>query len=146
MHLLYNAMHTIKKIFNWYKKVYGDRFYLEMQDHGHPKSSTHSAEQKKINDWHMAHAKELGIPLYDRRQRSDMVEMAVRNNDIRETVIVFDTYRNIDPAQRYKRIEQNAARLTDHLYRCCPVPYQFHTEFWTSLYFVYNITNFHKTL
>ena len=47
----------------WYKKTFKDRFYLEMQDHGHPDSSTHSAEQKKVNDWHMAHAEELGIPL-----------------------------------------------------------------------------------
>ena len=47
----------------WYAKVFKDRFYLEMQDHGHPESSTHSAEQKKVNDWHMAHAEELGLPL-----------------------------------------------------------------------------------
>ncbi|MBR2543453.1 DNA polymerase III subunit alpha [Candidatus Saccharibacteria bacterium] len=47
----------------WYKKVFKDRFYLEMQDHGHPDSSTHSLEQKKVNDWHMKHAKELGLPL-----------------------------------------------------------------------------------
>ena len=51
------------KLIDWYKKVFGDRFYLEMQDHGHPLSSTHSAEQKKINDWHMKHAKELGLQL-----------------------------------------------------------------------------------
>ncbi len=51
------------ELIEWYRKVYPDRFYLEMQDHGHPKSTTHSEEQKKVNDWHMAHAKELGLPL-----------------------------------------------------------------------------------
>ena len=51
------------KLIDWYRNVFKDRFYLEMQDHGHPLSSTHSEEQKKVNDWHMAHAKELGLPL-----------------------------------------------------------------------------------
>ncbi len=50
-------------LIEWFRNVFKDRFYLEMQDHGHPKSSTHNTEQKKINDWHMAHAKELGLPL-----------------------------------------------------------------------------------
>ena len=52
-----------KELIEWHKKVYGDRFYLEMQDHGHPDSPTHWKEQQKINDWHMAHAEELGVPL-----------------------------------------------------------------------------------
>ncbi len=26
-----------KKIAQWYKKIFGDRYYLEIQDHGHPK-------------------------------------------------------------------------------------------------------------
>ena len=51
------------ELIEWYKKVYGDRFYLEMQDHGHPDSPTHWKEQQKINEWHMAHAEELGVPL-----------------------------------------------------------------------------------
>ena len=51
------------ELIDWYRNVFKDRFYLEMQDHGHPDSPTHNAEQKKINDWHMAHAKELGLPL-----------------------------------------------------------------------------------
>lgn len=51
------------ELIDWYRNVFKDRFYLEMQDHGHPKSTTHNAEQQKINDWHMAHAEELGLPL-----------------------------------------------------------------------------------
>ena len=51
------------ELVKWYSGVFKDRFYLEMQDHGHPESSTHSAEQKKVNDWHMSHAEELGLPL-----------------------------------------------------------------------------------
>ncbi len=70
------------ELIDWYRNVFKDRFYLEMQDHGHPKSSTHSEEQKKVNDWHMAHAKELGLPLvvtcdahYLRREDQDAHEV-----------------------------------------------------------------------
>jgi DNA polymerase-3 subunit alpha len=52
-----------KKIAEWYKSFLGDRYYLEMQDHGHPKAPKHWAEQKKINDYLMKMSKELGIPL-----------------------------------------------------------------------------------
>ena len=29
------------ELVNWYHQIYGDRFYLEMQDHGHPDSPSH---------------------------------------------------------------------------------------------------------
>ena len=51
------------ELIKWYRNVFKDRFYLEMQDHGHPKSSTHSEKQKVVNDWLMAHAEELNLPL-----------------------------------------------------------------------------------
>ncbi|MBO7718480.1 DNA polymerase III subunit alpha [Candidatus Saccharibacteria bacterium] len=51
------------ELIDWYRNVFKDRFYLEMQDHGHPKSTTYSKEQEKVNLWHMKHAKELGLPL-----------------------------------------------------------------------------------
>ena len=38
------------EIARWYKSVFGDRYYLELQDHGHPKSNTHWDVQAKIND------------------------------------------------------------------------------------------------
>ena len=33
----------------WYKSVFGDRYYLEVQDHGHPDSATAWDVQTKIN-------------------------------------------------------------------------------------------------
>ena len=51
------------ELIEWYRNVFKDRFYLEMQDHGHPKSTTHSEKQKVVNDWLLAHAKELDLPL-----------------------------------------------------------------------------------
>lgn len=53
------AMELVK----WYHKTYGDRFYLEMQDHGHPDSPTHWPVQMKINEGLQKIAKETGLPL-----------------------------------------------------------------------------------
>lgn len=47
----------------WYKSVFGDRYYLELQDHGHPDSTTHWDVQAKINNGLKKIAKELDIPM-----------------------------------------------------------------------------------
>ena len=39
-----------RDIAKWYKSIFGDRYYLELQDHGHPKSNTHWDVQEKINE------------------------------------------------------------------------------------------------
>lgn len=52
-----------KKTAAWYKKVFGDRYYLEVQDHGHPKAPSHSAEQKRVNNGVFKLAAELDIPV-----------------------------------------------------------------------------------
>ena len=51
------------KLVNWYKEVYKDRFYLEMQDHGHPDSPTHDETQNTINEGLQRLAQETGLPL-----------------------------------------------------------------------------------
>lgn len=51
-----------KKTAQWYKKTFGDRYYLEIQDHGHPKHPAHWQEQKAINDQLVKLGKELNIP------------------------------------------------------------------------------------
>ena len=40
------------KIAKWYKSVFGDRYYLELQDHGHLESKTVWDVQVKIN-WYL---------------------------------------------------------------------------------------------
>ncbi len=52
-----------KKLAKWYHSVFGDRFYLEMQDHGHPKSPAPFADQTKVNEGLIKLSKDLGIPL-----------------------------------------------------------------------------------
>lgn len=51
-----------KKIAEWYKSVFGDRYYLELQDHGHPDSKTAWDVQVKINGYVEKLSKELDIP------------------------------------------------------------------------------------
>ncbi len=46
----------------WYKSVFGDRYYLELQDHGHPEAPAHWDKQKIINDGLFRLSKELDIP------------------------------------------------------------------------------------
>ncbi len=46
----------------WYKSVFGDRYYLEVQDHGHPKHPTVWDEQVRINEQLFKLSKELDIP------------------------------------------------------------------------------------
>lgn len=46
----------------WYKKAFGDRYYLEIADHGHPKHTSQWAVQEGINAGLMKIAKALDIP------------------------------------------------------------------------------------
>lgn len=50
------------EIASWYKSVFGDRYYLEIQDHGHPKNPMYNAEQEEINNQVLRLSKELNIP------------------------------------------------------------------------------------
>lgn len=52
-----------REIAKWYKSVLGDRYYLELQDHGHPKSNTHWDVQAKINDGLIKLSRELDIEM-----------------------------------------------------------------------------------
>lgn len=47
----------------WYKKIFGDRYYLEIQDHGHPKNPLYSKEQGVINSKVLELGEELDIPV-----------------------------------------------------------------------------------
>ena len=51
-----------KEIAAWYKKIFGDRYYIEVQDHGHPDHPSKWDEQVRANEQLIALATELGIP------------------------------------------------------------------------------------
>lgn len=50
-----------KKAASWYKSVFGDRYYLELQDHGHPDAPAKWDVQVKINKYLEQLSEELGI-------------------------------------------------------------------------------------
>ena len=52
-----------KEVAAWYKSIFGDRYYLEIQDHGHPDNPLHSDEQQHVNEQVLRLGKELGIPV-----------------------------------------------------------------------------------
>jgi DNA polymerase-3 subunit alpha len=51
-----------KKVASWYKSVFGDRYYLELQDHGHPDNPVQWDVQVKINKYLERLSEELDIP------------------------------------------------------------------------------------
>lgn len=51
-----------KEIAKWYKKVFGDRYYIEIQDHGHPNHTSAWDEQIRVTEESFKIAKELEIP------------------------------------------------------------------------------------
>ncbi|HSW99584.1 MAG TPA: DNA polymerase III subunit alpha [Patescibacteria group bacterium] len=46
----------------WYKKTFGDRYYIEVQDHGHPEHPSKWDEQVVVNRQLIQLAEELAIP------------------------------------------------------------------------------------
>lgn len=52
-----------KKVAEWYKGVFGDRYYIELQDHGHVNHPSAWAEQIAVTEKSLRIAKELNIPM-----------------------------------------------------------------------------------
>ena len=50
-----------ERIASWYKGIFGDRYYLELQDHGHPDCPSKWDVQVKINQYLEQLSTELGI-------------------------------------------------------------------------------------
>lgn len=51
-----------KDIASWYKEVFGDRYYIELQDHGNAKHPSAWAEQVAVTEKSIRIARELDIP------------------------------------------------------------------------------------
>ena len=50
-----------KKVASWYKQVFGDRYYMEVQDHGHPDHAKAWDEQIEVTNQTFKLAKELDV-------------------------------------------------------------------------------------
>ena len=77
-----------KELAKWYRSVYGDDFYLELQDHGHPDCPNHWDVQKIINDGLFRLNKELGIPLV---VTCDSHYLTHENQDAHEILLCIGT-------------------------------------------------------
>lgn len=51
-----------KKTILWYQQLFGDRYYIELMDHGHPSHPTAWREQTDVNERLLELSKELEIP------------------------------------------------------------------------------------
>ena len=87
----------VHELIDWYSKVYEDRFYLEMQDHGHPDSSTHNPEQMKINNRLMELSKETGLDLV---VTCDAHYLKKEDQDAHEVLLCVGTGSNISDEKR----------------------------------------------
>lgn len=61
--LVQGQQQKAEEVATWYKKVFGDRYYLEVQDHGHPKNSKTNETQNRVNESIIAIGKKLDIPI-----------------------------------------------------------------------------------
>ena len=92
-----NDMKRARELIDWYSKVYEGRFYLEMQDHGHPDSSTHNPEQMKVNEALMELSKETGLDLV---VTCDAHYLKKEDQDAHEVLLCVGTGSNISDEKR----------------------------------------------
>ncbi|HVU83749.1 MAG TPA: DNA polymerase III subunit alpha, partial [Puia sp.] len=52
-----------KETAKWYRKIFGDRYYIELMDHGHPEHTAVWEEQKQVNAELLKIAEELNLPV-----------------------------------------------------------------------------------
>lgn len=52
-----------KKVAQWYKSVFKDRYYFELQDHGHPEHPHVWSEQTRVNDLVIKLSNDIDVPL-----------------------------------------------------------------------------------
>lgn len=86
-----------KKIASWYKKIFGDRYYLELQDHGHPEYPSPWSEQTKINGYLEKLSVELDIPM---AITSDGHYLAHDDQDAHEILLCVGTGSYLSDANR----------------------------------------------
>ncbi len=86
-----------RELVEWYRNVYKDRFYLEMQDHGHPDSPTHWDVQNRINQGLQELAKETGLPLV---VTCDAHYLNHEDRDTHEVLLCIGTAANLSDPNR----------------------------------------------
>ena len=85
------------ELVEWYSKLYDGRFYLEMQDHGHPDSPSHWDVQNEINQELAKISKETGLPLV---VTCDAHYLRHEDQDAHEVLLCVGTASNLSNPNR----------------------------------------------
>ncbi|MCL2094531.1 DNA polymerase III subunit alpha [Candidatus Saccharibacteria bacterium] len=97
------------KLAEWYKGLYGDRFYLEMQDHGHKEAPQFWETQRQINDYLKKIGEELDIPLV---VTCDGHYLNPGDQDVHEILLAVGTGSNLSDEKRMS-MREFRLELTD---------------------------------
>lgn len=92
-----NDQKRARELVKWHAEVFKDRFYLEMQDHGHPESPTHWDEQNTVNQGLMKIAEETGLPLV---VTCDAHYLKHESQDAHEILLCVGTAANLSDEKR----------------------------------------------
>lgn len=92
-----NDTKRARELVDWYSNVYKDRFYLEMQDHGHPDSPSHWDVQNNINQHLAKIAEDTGLPLV---VTCDAHYLHSEDQDAHEVLLCVGTASNLSDPNR----------------------------------------------
>ncbi|MBD2872906.1 DNA polymerase III subunit alpha, partial [Paenibacillus arenilitoris] len=91
-HLLYDRPEEAKKAALRYRDIFGDDFYLELQDHG-------MLEQKKVAAAMIGLSKELGIPL---AATNDVHYLRAEDAEVQDALLCIGTGKTLEDADRMR--------------------------------------------
>ncbi|WP_379135853.1 DNA polymerase III subunit alpha, partial [Paenibacillus sp. sgz500958] len=91
-HLLHGRDEEARKAALRYKQIFGEDFYLELQDHGIP-------EQKRVNPKLIALAEELDIELV---VTNDVHYLSQADSEVQDVLICIGTGKTVDDEERFK--------------------------------------------
>ncbi|HEY4431940.1 MAG TPA: DNA polymerase III subunit alpha, partial [Paenibacillus sp.] len=91
-HLLHGREDEARKAALRYKEIFGEDFYLELQDHG-------ISEQKRVNPKLIALAKDCEIPLV---ATNDVHYLAKEDAEVQDVLICIGTGKTVDDEERLK--------------------------------------------
>ncbi|MEK4110451.1 DNA-directed DNA polymerase III PolC [Paenibacillus sp. DS2363] len=112
-HLLHGREEEARRAALRYKNIFGDDFYLELQDHG-------LSEQKRVNPQLIKLAAELEIPLV---ATNDAHYLSEEDAELQDVLICIGTGKTVDDENRlrigtnqlYLKSEEEMARLFPHV-------------------------------
>ena len=87
-----------KKVAEWYKSIFGDRYYIEIQDHGHPEHPSSWDEQVKLNEGLTKLAEDLDIPM---ALTCDSHYLNTEDREAHEILLCVQTLSTINQENRF---------------------------------------------